>query len=231
MRKAYAEWWVSQPGGGNATMGTACNKIVQITNLTTYVTDPTLVQVCSNQLTASTVTMTNGPWTEAVGGNQVGFAYAPSGLSTTGSDAYVQIPMFYIAFLSGTYDKTSGTQINNYRHRGDRLRQQHRQHRVRGRRQHLRRPRSRTRRNLRPTSSTTSRDLRYDRKTCRGSWVDAVCGAVAAARRTNWENCDGSAIERTLARAGAVGRGLPVVSGTGASPGDLPGELHRRHLE
>jgi type IV pilus assembly protein PilX len=113
--QAYAEWWVSQPGGGNATMGSACNKIVQITNPTTYVTDPTLVQVCSNQLTASTVTLTNGPWTEAVGGNQVGFAYAPSGLSTTGSDAYVQIPMFYIAFLNGAYDKQSGTQINNYR--------------------------------------------------------------------------------------------------------------------
>jgi type IV pilus assembly protein PilX len=113
--QAYAEWWVSQPGGGNATLGSPCNKVVQITNPTTYVTDPTLVQVCSNQLTASTVTMTNGPWTEAVGGTQVGFAYAPSGLSTTGSDAYVQVPMLYIAFLNGTYDKQSGTQINNYR--------------------------------------------------------------------------------------------------------------------
>jgi type IV pilus assembly protein PilX len=113
--QSYAEWWVSQPGGGNATLGNDCKKPVQITNLTTGVTDPTLVQVCSNQLTASTVTMTNGPWTEAVGGNQVGFSYAPSGLSTTGSDAYVQIPMFYIAFLNGTYDKQSGTQINNYR--------------------------------------------------------------------------------------------------------------------
>jgi type IV pilus assembly protein PilX len=113
--QAYAEWWVSQPGGGNATLGSACNKIVQITNPSTQVTDPTLVQVCSNQLTASTVNMISGPWTEAVGGNQVGFAYAPPGLLTTGSDAYVQVPMFYIAFLNGTYDKQSGTQINNYR--------------------------------------------------------------------------------------------------------------------
>jgi type IV pilus assembly protein PilX len=113
--QAYAEWWVSQPGGGNATLGSPCSKIVQITNSTTQVTDPTLVQVCSNQLTASTVAMANGPWTEAVGGNQVGFAYAPTGLLTSGADAYVQIPMLYIAFLNGTYDKQSGTQINNYR--------------------------------------------------------------------------------------------------------------------
>jgi type IV pilus assembly protein PilX len=113
--QAYAEWWVSQPGGGNATLGDPCKKTVQVTDPTTHVTDPTLVQVCSNQLTPGTVTMTNGPWTEAVGGNQVGFFYAPNGLSTSGSDAYVQVPMFYIAFLNGTYDKQTGTQTNNYR--------------------------------------------------------------------------------------------------------------------
>ena len=113
--QAYAEWWVSQPGGGNATLGSPCSKIVQITDPVSQVTDPTLVQVCSNQLTASTVALANGPWTEAVGGKQVGFAYAPAGLLTTGADAYVQVPMLYIAFLNGTYDKQSGTQINNYR--------------------------------------------------------------------------------------------------------------------
>jgi type IV pilus assembly protein PilX len=113
--QSYAEWWVSQPGGGNATLGNPCDKPVQVTDPVTHVTNPALVQVCSNQLTPSTVAMTNGSWTEAVGGKTVGFLYAPSGLSTTGSDAYVQEPMFYIAFLNGTYDKQSGTQINNYR--------------------------------------------------------------------------------------------------------------------
>ena len=117
--QAYAEWWVSQAGAGNATVGTVCDKVVQITTVvgTTYVTDPTLVHVCSNQLTPSTVTMTNGPWTEAGTGksDQVGFAYAPQGLSTSGADAYVQIPMLYVAFLNGTYDKQHETQINNYR--------------------------------------------------------------------------------------------------------------------
>jgi type IV pilus assembly protein PilX len=120
--QAYAEWWVSQPGGGNVTTGSVCNQVVQITKVvgTINVTDPTLVQVCSNQLNPNTVTMTNGPWTEAGTGksNQVGFAYAPPGLSTSGADAYVQIPMLYIAFLNGTYVQSgnnAGTQINNYR--------------------------------------------------------------------------------------------------------------------
>jgi len=74
--QAYAEWWVSQPGGGNATLGSTCDKTVQVTNPATHITDPTLVQVCSNQLTASTVTLTNGPWTEAAKGNAVGFLRA-----------------------------------------------------------------------------------------------------------------------------------------------------------
>lgn len=103
--QAYAEWWVSGPGGGNATLGSPC--LQQFT-----VTKPADVQVCSNQLTPSTVT-TNS-WMSQ--GSQVGFIYAPTGMSTTtGSDLYAQYPMFYIAFLNGTYDSQSGTQTNNYR--------------------------------------------------------------------------------------------------------------------
>jgi hypothetical protein len=48
-------------------------------------------------------------------GNPVGFLYAPPGMSTTGADRYAQVPMLYIAYLNGSYDKLSGTQTNNYR--------------------------------------------------------------------------------------------------------------------
>jgi type IV pilus assembly protein PilX len=113
--QSYAEWWVSQPGGLNATFGSACDKTVQVTNPTTHVTDPKLVQVCSNPLTANTVTLSNGVWTESVGGKTVGFSYEPPGLSITGSDPYVSPPQFYIAFLNYSYDKTKGVQTNNYR--------------------------------------------------------------------------------------------------------------------
>ena len=101
--QAYAEWFVSLPGGGNATIGDPCSGVITINA-------PTDVKVCSNQLTASTVTA--GPWMS--GGNPVGFVYQAPGMSTTGPDAYAQMPMFYIAFLN-TLSPVSGTQITNYR--------------------------------------------------------------------------------------------------------------------
>jgi len=109
--QAYAEWWVSQAGGANATMGMVCSGVTQI-NL------PTDVQVCSNQLTATTVT--NGPWMAidlAGASNKVGYSYTPPGMctDTTKPDCYVQVPMLYVAYLNGSYDKNSGTQTYNYR--------------------------------------------------------------------------------------------------------------------
>jgi type IV pilus assembly protein PilX len=103
--QAYAEWWVSGPGGGHATMGIQCSGRVTVTV-------PTDVQVCSNQITANTINAL--PWT-ADDGTQLGFVYQPTGMSTEGSDPYPQFPMFYIAYMNGAYDKQSGTQINNYR--------------------------------------------------------------------------------------------------------------------
>ena len=99
----YAEWLVSQPGGGNATMGNACTTVVTVTK-------PADVTVCSNQLTASTVTA--GPWTSQ--GNNVGFIYQPPGMSTTGTDAYAQMPMFYIAFVNSYPSPDGTTQYSNY---------------------------------------------------------------------------------------------------------------------
>jgi type IV pilus assembly protein PilX len=109
--QAYAEWWVSQSGGGNATMGNPCSGIVTITG-------PADVQVCSNQLAAATVT--NGPWqaVDAAGkSNQVGFSYPVPNMctDTTKPGCYVQMPMLYVGYLNGSYDKGTGTQTNNYR--------------------------------------------------------------------------------------------------------------------
>jgi type IV pilus assembly protein PilX len=103
--QAFVEWWVSASTGGNATLGNPCTGIV------TVATPPTNVTVCSNPLDANT--LTTGPMTSK--GVPVGFIYGPTGMSTTGSDSYARLPMFYIAYLNGTYDKQSGTQISNYR--------------------------------------------------------------------------------------------------------------------
>jgi type IV pilus assembly protein PilX len=104
----YAEWWVSQTGGGNATVGNECTGVVDVT------VGP--VQVCKNLIDPKTITTV--PWT--IGGVQVGYRYPVPGMSTTasnptGSDLYSQYPMFYIAYVNGVYDKESGTQTNNYR--------------------------------------------------------------------------------------------------------------------
>jgi type IV pilus assembly protein PilX len=101
--QAYAEWFVSLPGGGNATMGNPCSGVVTVSK-------PTDVSVCSTMLDANTVTA--GPWTSQ--GNKVGFVYQPPGMSTTGSDAYPQPPMFYIGFIN-TLPPVGGTQYFNYR--------------------------------------------------------------------------------------------------------------------
>jgi type IV pilus assembly protein PilX len=101
--QAYAEWFVSLPGGGNATMGNPCTGVVTISK-------PTDVSVCSTMLDANTLTA--GPWTSQ--GNKVGFIYQPPGMSTTGSDAYPQPPMFYIGFIN-TIPPVGGTQYFNYR--------------------------------------------------------------------------------------------------------------------
>ena len=105
----YAEWWVSQAGGGNATTGNVCAGVVTVSK-------PTDVQVCSHQL--STGSVVTGPWADT-DGNSVGYSYSPPGMqSDTPSKAgtyYVQSPMFYIAYLNGSYDKSSGTLTNNYR--------------------------------------------------------------------------------------------------------------------
>jgi type IV pilus assembly protein PilX len=102
--QTYAEWWVSGPGGGNATMGTPCSGVVSITKSSD-------VRVCSNQILPTAVTTV--PWMS--NGNPVGFVYNPVGMSTTGPDSYAQLPSFYVAYVSGKYDASSGTQVSNYR--------------------------------------------------------------------------------------------------------------------
>jgi type IV pilus assembly protein PilX len=99
--QGYAEWWLSAAGGAHATPGTPCTALVTVED------DKT--QVCSNQLG----NVTTVPWKN--GANVVGVRYTPTGLMTTGADAYFQPPLFYIAYLDGAYDKASGTQVNSYR--------------------------------------------------------------------------------------------------------------------
>ena len=92
-----AEWWLGAANGLNATAGSTCAGLVAT---------PSSWTVCSNPL-ANPVAI---PWTD-------GMAYTPSGM-TTGSVGtvgnYASTPSFYISFLSNSYDRSTGAQINNY---------------------------------------------------------------------------------------------------------------------
>src|SRR5215472_16120820 len=92
--QTYAEWWLSAGSGANATSGGQCASLTRTP------------QVCSNtMLNAATL-----PW-------PAGVSYAPP-LLTVGAagvaDDYYAAPNFYIAFLSGAYDQSTGTQTNLY---------------------------------------------------------------------------------------------------------------------
>jgi type IV pilus assembly protein PilX len=106
--EAYAEWWLSSAGGINATGGVVCNALVSA--------DANNTQVCSNQLSAVVPggDVAAVPWT--IGGAAVGNTYTPPGLTTGigGANTYLQVPLFYISYVSGSYNSVTGLQTNSY---------------------------------------------------------------------------------------------------------------------
>jgi type IV pilus assembly protein PilX len=96
MAQSYAEWWLSANKGANAQVGGDCHSLGAVTS----------PQICTQSL----ATPASLPWSNYV-------SYLPP-LMTVGSagtaDNYIQKPQFYITWLSGFYDKTSGTAVNNY---------------------------------------------------------------------------------------------------------------------
>lgn len=105
--QSYAEWWLTANKGANAQQGGTCSAGV--------VTAP---MICTEAL-ATPVTL---PWTTSVTyipPNMSTGAATPPNMSTGAANAgtvdnYYYAPNFYIQWLSGFYDKTSGASINNY---------------------------------------------------------------------------------------------------------------------
>jgi type IV pilus assembly protein PilX len=106
--QAYAEWWVSQPGGGNSIQGVDCTGLGLVT-----ISKAKPLTVCNTALDDATVT---GTWLSNKA--TVGFIYTIPLMNTTAptkADYYAQSPMVYVAYLNGAYDKSSGTFTFNYR--------------------------------------------------------------------------------------------------------------------
>jgi type IV pilus assembly protein PilX len=92
--QTFAEWWLSSGTGANATAGNQCASLTRAP------------QVCSNQLQKAATL----PWS-------AGVSYTPPMLTvgTAGvANDYYAAPNFYISYLSGAYEQSTGTQTNLY---------------------------------------------------------------------------------------------------------------------
>jgi type IV pilus assembly protein PilX len=109
--ETYAEWWLTANSGANATTGTPCGALV---NVSATVAGG---QVCSNSI--STIA-TNGvgvvPWIGSTGSgssSEIAVAYTPPNFtletSTGVLNSYYEAPRFYISFLSTSNPRPSIT--------------------------------------------------------------------------------------------------------------------------
>jgi type IV pilus assembly protein PilX len=92
--QTYAEWWLSSGAGNNATTGAQCNGTVGTP------------RVCTNTLQDVVAV----PWAAGVSYSPPMLQVAPPGVA----DGYFAAPSMYIAFVSSTYDPTTGTQTQVY---------------------------------------------------------------------------------------------------------------------
>jgi type IV pilus assembly protein PilX len=98
--QSYAEWWLTSDKGANAQQGISC--------ATGLATAP---QICNQTL----VNPVSVPWGTAVSYTPTAPTTMLTGTANAGvTDNYINAPNFYIQWVSGFYDKTSGAAVNNY---------------------------------------------------------------------------------------------------------------------
>jgi type IV pilus assembly protein PilX len=104
--QSYAEWWLTANKGANAQQGGDCSTLGVVT----------APAICTNALSNPM----SIPWTNSVSyvpPNMTtgSLTYMSTGAANAGSvDNYYYAPNFYIQWVSGFYDKTSGAAVNNY---------------------------------------------------------------------------------------------------------------------
>jgi type IV pilus assembly protein PilX len=102
--ETYAEWWLSSNSGVNATTGTPCTGLV---NVSATVAGG---QVCSNSITTIATNVATVPWN---GGSEIAVAYSPPNFALETSsgvlNSYYEAPRFYISFISTSNPKPSIT--------------------------------------------------------------------------------------------------------------------------
>lgn len=105
--ETFAEWWLTEDGGVNASSGITCEAGVTSANSNN-------IQICSNALSSIVANVAAVPW--LLSGSEVGVSYTPPYLTvgTNSTNIYYEAPRFYISYLSGFYNASGGYQVYNY---------------------------------------------------------------------------------------------------------------------
>jgi type IV pilus assembly protein PilX len=93
--------------GANATTGVAC-----AAGLTPEV--PPAITVCTNTLASAATNMATLPLN--IGGTVAGSSYTAPGITvgTNGPNLYYANPSYYVSFIAGSYNQTTGVSTNTY---------------------------------------------------------------------------------------------------------------------
>jgi type IV pilus assembly protein PilX len=93
--------------GANATTGVACASGV--------VAEATpAIRICTNTLASVATNMSTTPLN--IGGTETAVSYLPTGITvgSNSSNVYYKTPEYYVSFIAGAYNQTTGSSTNTY---------------------------------------------------------------------------------------------------------------------
>jgi type IV pilus assembly protein PilX len=93
--------------GANATTGVVCTAGV-------VAETPPGILICTNTLASVATNMATMPLN--IGGVETDVTYSPPGITvgSNGSNVYYALPRYYVSFIAGSYNQTTGVSTNTY---------------------------------------------------------------------------------------------------------------------
>ncbi len=93
--------------GANATTGVACAAGV-------VAETPPGIRICTNTLANVATNMSTLPLN--IGGAEAAVTYTPPGITVgaNGANIYFGLPRYYVSYISGSYNQTTGVSTNTY---------------------------------------------------------------------------------------------------------------------
>jgi type IV pilus assembly protein PilX len=106
--EVHVETALKGNNGANASTGVVCAAGV-------VAETPPGIQICTNTLASVATNMATLPLN--IGGTATYVTYQPPGVTVStsgGSNVYYQTPAYYVSFISGLYNQTTGMSTNTY---------------------------------------------------------------------------------------------------------------------